>query len=362
MIIIFTSCNNTNTLKEDSIKKIEVVSTNITEETKLNTKTIVTDPMGEINGNIQGLIGGCGYNYSPGNEKIEIYEPGERELNQINSILKFTGLSSNFKIYAASIDNAVATIINNKRYILYDPKLLSFTDMKSGNYWSSMSILAHEIGHHLSGHTITNIGSNPKDELEADKYSGFILYKLGASLEEATNAIRTLETENGSATHPPRFSRIEAISEGWNSAFSQLGNSAVPPPNTDDEEINKMNLKFELGDFYIKEDIINYYLDYTYSNYGVYEGVITIKSNDNGNNFLYVFLTKIPTTNKYDFYFKIGAKEKIFYNFPSEADNVRKSWFNEIIQPGRKIQFAFTMEGSGGFCYLTYLRALKRSD
>src|SRR6185312_7269275 len=136
--------------------------------------------------------------------------------------------------YSTPIDNAVATIINNKRYILYDPRLLSYSDRQSGNYWSSMSILAHEIGHHLLGHTISNKGSNPLDELEADKFSGFVLYKLGASLEQATAAMRSLGSDNDSYSHPSKFKRIQSITKGWNEASEQRYESAIPPPPTDD--------------------------------------------------------------------------------------------------------------------------------
>src|SRR5690606_38431116 len=101
-------------------------------------------------GNIRSLSIGCGYNYTAEEENIIIQTPRPRELHQINAILKFSGLGANFEIYSASINNAMATVIDNKRYILYDPELLSSTDIKSGNYWSSMSILAHEIGHHLA--------------------------------------------------------------------------------------------------------------------------------------------------------------------------------------------------------------------
>lgn len=223
-----TSCNNSNKPNYENSIRIDSL--------KSDTQIVVVEPKNDINGNIKGKFGGCGYNYTPNEETIDLYQPRPRELSQINSILKFSGLASNFKIYSASIDNAVATIIDNNRYILYDPKLLSYSDSKSGSYWSSMSILAHEIGHHLSGHTITSKGSNPKDELEADKYSGFVLYKLGATLEDATNAIRTLGSTTGSTTHPPKSERIKAITQGWDEANQTRYNGAIPPPPNDNPE------------------------------------------------------------------------------------------------------------------------------
>lgn len=240
-----------------------------------NQKITVHKPTKSTFGEIKGVYGGCGYNYTPAETEIQIFEPREREVDQINSILKFTGLSSNFEVFSANIDNAVATIIENKRYILYDPDLLSYTDQKSGNYWTSMSILAHEIGHHLSGHTISNNGSNPKDELDADKYSGFILYKLGASIEQATAAIKALGSEVSTKTHPEKNQRIKAITEGWNEANQTRYNGAIPPPPEDNPNDY---CTYDYRMLISEENLYNEYALIHESQYGSYDyfyGVIT---------------------------------------------------------------------------------------
>jgi hypothetical protein len=54
--------------------------------------------------------------------------------------------------------------------------------------------------------------------LEADRFSGFVLYNLGATLDEAQIAIRTFSGTQGSSTHPGRSARIAAITNGWISA------------------------------------------------------------------------------------------------------------------------------------------------
>ena len=81
--------------------------------------------------------------------------------------------------------------------------------------------MAHEIGHHLSGHTITPGGSQPPTELEADKFSGFVLYKMGSSLSDAKKALETLVPEQDGRTHPGRRKRVAAIQDGWTQACTQ---------------------------------------------------------------------------------------------------------------------------------------------
>ena len=51
-------------------------------------------------------------------------------------------------------------------------------------------------------------------ELEADKFAGFILYKLGASIEDSKLAYSHLRIE-GSISHPPRDARIAALANGY---------------------------------------------------------------------------------------------------------------------------------------------------
>ena len=80
-----------------------------------------------------------------------------------------------------------------------------------------MALLSHEIAHHLNGHTLEAGGSRPPTELEADKFAGFAVGKLGGSLQEAQWLFRQLSAE-GSETHPPRSARLEAVAVGWRDA------------------------------------------------------------------------------------------------------------------------------------------------
>jgi hypothetical protein len=109
--------------------------------------------------------------------------------------------------------------------------------------WGAMSILAHEIGHHLQGHTLKTGGSNQSKEIEADEFSGFVMYQMGASLNEAQSAIRQLTTDYDSGTHPPRSQRMGAIKRGHDNARALYPN--VQQKNDYDERSNSVNEKEE---------------------------------------------------------------------------------------------------------------------
>jgi Zn-dependent protease with chaperone function len=78
-----------------------------------------------------------------------------------------------------------------------------------------MALIAHEMGHHLNGHTLHRGGSEPALELEADEFAGFVLRKLGATLREAQEVMYLISGSQSSATHPARNDRMLAIEKGW---------------------------------------------------------------------------------------------------------------------------------------------------
>lgn len=134
----------------------------------------------------------------------------------VYNIVRYSGLTPNFVIVQSDdIPNANAYIKGKKRYIKYNPDFMHRVSNTTQTDWPAISILAHEIGHHLLGHTIKHHESSPGDELAADKYSGFILHRMGATIVEAREAMQLLGTEEGSAKHPPKKARLDAIAKGW---------------------------------------------------------------------------------------------------------------------------------------------------
>jgi tetratricopeptide (TPR) repeat protein len=158
------------------------------------------------------------------NEKAEV---------ALNRILSVIGASKTFILQPCSgIDNALATSYKGLRYIIYDTEFMN--DIANSNSaWSQLFILAHEVGHHINGHSIDLliIGSDilkPKtaaakrqQELESDEFAGFILAKLGASLPEASEAINlmTSNKDDSYSTHPNKTKRLAAVKKGYDKAL-----------------------------------------------------------------------------------------------------------------------------------------------
>jgi hypothetical protein len=149
--------------------------------------------------------------------------PASQAAGIIREITDAVGLQPRFELRATTlVPNAAAVAYDGKRYLLYNPKFLAAVNRAGHTDWGGISILAHEMGHHLNGHTLRGGGSQPQDELEADEFSGFVLRRLGASLAQSQAALAAVADDEGSATHPGRTPRLAAISQGWNRANTQL--------------------------------------------------------------------------------------------------------------------------------------------
>ena len=139
----------------------------------------------------------------------------------IDRILKPIGLTRNFIVQECpKTENCFATVRKGIRYIIYDNEFMKEIENNTQTNWSAVSIMAHEIGHHLQGHTIEGTGSRPQKELEADKFSGFVMHQLGASLDESQITLKMYQDEEGNGTHPSRAARMAAVEKGWSEAES----------------------------------------------------------------------------------------------------------------------------------------------
>ncbi len=153
-------------------------------------------------------------------QKVEKFPDSKAEAI-INRIISTVGLHPNFEVQQSENYSAAATVLNGKRYIFYNPDFFDKLNEVTGSEWSSISILAHEIGHHLNGHTLAGGSISPQIELEADEFSGFVLKRMGASLDESQQAIKKMASTKDSHTHPARDKRMVAVARGWTNANGQ---------------------------------------------------------------------------------------------------------------------------------------------
>lgn len=163
----------------------------------------------------------------------------EKKVNEsLDKILNVIGASKNFILVPCDdIRNALAVTFKGERLILFDEVFMSKITELSNN-WSNLFILAHEVGHHINGHTRDfllapilddySLDDRRKEELEADEFASFIVSKLGASysnIEETIFLISNNESDQYS-THPSYDKRIAAVKKGFERASNSRDTSS----------------------------------------------------------------------------------------------------------------------------------------
>lgn len=168
-------------------------------------------------------VTGCGFKVPPRSLLKTNFQSVYEAKQIINSMKDSIHWTENFSVKEQNgIRNAYATIINKIRWIIYDNNFLEDIDAYASTKWASISVLAHEMGHHYYNHTISGSGSTPPKEIEADAFSGYVMQKLGATLNESVAAITAIASDRASATHPAKKDRIAAITKGWNQAKNEV--------------------------------------------------------------------------------------------------------------------------------------------
>jgi hypothetical protein len=141
------------------------------------------------------------------------------------NVIRETGLAQNFVILPGNVEKVTAFINDNERVLEYNPEFMQ--TLEGDTNWHGISILAREIGHHLSNHDLKDGEASIEEELEADKYAGFVLQKMGASLDEAITALEKAVSENN-ASKSSLNARLASLSSGWkNSQSLSEDNNAI---------------------------------------------------------------------------------------------------------------------------------------
>lgn len=152
------------------------------------------------------------------------------------NIIRETGLAQNFVILPGDVKNVKAYIEDNERILEYNPNFME--KLQGDTNWYGISVLARQIGHHLSNHELTNGEPTIQEEIEADKYAGFVLYKMGATLDEAIAALEGSMKEDSLNKSISRNARLASLTKGWNNALTLMSDTVVtastPAPAIED--------------------------------------------------------------------------------------------------------------------------------
>lgn len=275
--------------------------------------------------------------------------------NALDKILSVIGASKRFVLQECSnINNAVALTFNGVRYIMYDPEFMSMLNYSDD--WSNMFILAHEVGHHINGHSVdvilgangmgqeTSLTSKRIQELEADEFAGFVLGRLGANLSQAQSAIKSISNtgDDSYSTHPNRTKRLAAVKKGFNNSggYIDYSNLDIKKGKTVDSPYS--NTRYGNVSYYVLND---YYSD------AVYKGYV---SNSTGDPFGYGTLF-LNSGDKYEGEFS-GGKMNGYGKFTWISGNSYEGFWVDNQQNGEGVYIYAGEKRTGFFSEGTFIR------
>ncbi len=171
-----------------------------------------------------------GHEFKGSLDFAQAFSPNANAQKITKETLDTLGLSPTFIVVPNNaVPNAAAIIRLGYRYVLYNNEFINKL-RKGGTNWAVYSVMAHEIGHHLNGHTLRPGGGQPPLELEADKYSGYVIALLGGTLSQASTAMKLFGSAQATSTHPGQAKRLKAIGAGWNEGIKILSERGAKKP------------------------------------------------------------------------------------------------------------------------------------
>lgn len=137
-------------------------------------------------------------------------------------ITQALGEQPSFTVITTDSGGIAAYMEDGRRVLRIDRSALAAINKNKAKNWGSVFMLAHEIGHFDLGHLDgpMNIKNLKEMELQADNFAGFVCYRLGASLDEVTQAVQAIPSRSEDS-FPQVDERVKAATNGWTRAQAQ---------------------------------------------------------------------------------------------------------------------------------------------
>lgn len=155
-------------------------------------------------------------NASSGEHEIKVTKVGKKDKSGVPEVIRRIeeafDTSTNISVFLTNRreGNAYATVVDGQRMIVADIDFFTKVNSEAQTDWAAISIIAHEVGHHIDG-----FSGGIEGELRADYWSGQALWRLGASITAATACMAKYGNTEETISHPNKGRRIAAIERGW---------------------------------------------------------------------------------------------------------------------------------------------------
>jgi hypothetical protein len=187
--------------------------------------------LGQESVHIDGL---CLFDSDHFDESLYVFPPDKQALNMFQEMLAKSGKDLHVVVKAANVPEVAAAENGNERLLLYNQFVLDRFQKEGRQDWRLSMLIAHQIGHHASNHSLTlEPRMRVEIELEADRFGGYLLYQLGATLGNIEGLEEFFQNTHQSAAFPDAHARFKAAIEGWHDGRAEQGGGQGFDPGDD---------------------------------------------------------------------------------------------------------------------------------
>jgi hypothetical protein len=180
-------------------------------------------------GRVSGL---CLYGSDHLNEDLYLFPPDKQTLKMFQDLVAKSGKSVTVVVKAANVPEVAAAENGNERLLLYNQFVLDRFQKESKRDWALTMVIAHQIGHHASGHSLS---LEPKlrleIELEADRFAGYLMFQLGATIADIQGLRDVFDRSSKDPVFPEPRERLAATIEGWHDGKAEVGGAVDYDPD-----------------------------------------------------------------------------------------------------------------------------------
>jgi len=165
------------------------------------------------------------YNTSKLGNRVKIFSQESKYDSLITEVLNVVGLpNTDIEINKTVKFGAFSIITKNckRRFFLYNEEFFDSVYNVTNSYNCIKSICFHELAHHFYRHPLKSKWEAHIHEIEADRYSGFQMRLIGATIDESIAAMTYFGNNVATHSHPNKEDRIKEIKSGYFDASSRL--------------------------------------------------------------------------------------------------------------------------------------------
>ena len=175
-------------------------------------------------------------------------DPDDLAQSSISRVRAFLSIPENTYIVRSDRGwkNFGSDLMDGKWYIVYDPDYVADLRRKTKTEWAIIAAAAHEIAHHVLGHTKEPLDPRlPEEEKlkiqvererEADRFAGATVAKMQGPRGSRDEALALIpELPDDVPGYPPRIERLTAARAGWEEGHR-------PPPPVSAKNMNRTKL------------------------------------------------------------------------------------------------------------------------